>query len=330
MKKQISIILATLAIPFVNVTAKDNEAKKDVAAKKIEIDVERLKDVKHPLQPMLWKVEGNGLEKPSYLFGSMHVSDKRVVTLHPLAEEAYQSADTLATEVEMNLRNQMESMRLMMRKEGTLKDAIGEDLHEKLSKVLEQANAPMNAASMNSMKTWAVILIIGMLEEMSTGKDPLDSVLWKRAGKDKKGQWALETNQEQMGGFDALTNDELNVILKDTLDALLVEGGEDVMKQQMNDMKHLYLMGDDDKLIQYNEAHFKESNVDKKIADKFMKIIMDDRNARMAATIEKKFKAEPKKSHFMVAGTLHYVGKNNVGELLKAKGYKVTRIVETN
>ena len=37
----------------------------------------------HPAKPLLWKIEGNGLEKPSYLFGTIHVSTPAIATLHP-------------------------------------------------------------------------------------------------------------------------------------------------------------------------------------------------------------------------------------------------------
>jgi uncharacterized protein YbaP (TraB family) len=39
-------------------------------------------EVKHPEKPLLWKIEGKGLEKPSYLFGTIHLGAEAVTTLH--------------------------------------------------------------------------------------------------------------------------------------------------------------------------------------------------------------------------------------------------------
>ena len=58
--------------------------------KKIEaIDTSKLK---HPVKPALWKVEGKDLTKPSYLFGTIHLGDPRVVKLHPKAEKTAKRA----------------------------------------------------------------------------------------------------------------------------------------------------------------------------------------------------------------------------------------------
>ena len=36
----------------------------------------KLKHIKHPVKPLLWKVEHEKMEKTSYLFGTVHVADK--------------------------------------------------------------------------------------------------------------------------------------------------------------------------------------------------------------------------------------------------------------
>ncbi|MEO0896159.1 MAG: TraB/GumN family protein [Bacteroidota bacterium] len=48
---------------------------------------------------LLWKITGNGLEKPSYLFGTIHVSDSRAFYFHDSVLMALQSCDAFATEI---------------------------------------------------------------------------------------------------------------------------------------------------------------------------------------------------------------------------------------
>ena len=321
------LLTSMLAFPFTQVVADDSAvAKKNEEAGKVTpAEDADLKDLKHAIQPMLWKVEGNGLKKPSYLFGSVHVSDARVINLHPLAEAAYQQADTLSTEVKLDMMSQIASMNLMLRKEGALKDDIGEELNNKLAAELKNAPLGLNVKALQSFKTWAVILTVSMLEEQAKEGDALDLVMWKRAAKDKKKRWALETHQEQMGGFDKLTKDEQTKLLKGTLENLaeLRKTGESSITPLVN----MYLRGDGDKIVETQLAEIEKDEEYKEVTKKFMKLLLDDRNKRMANTIVTKLKAEPEHSHFMVAGTLHYVGKGNVGELLQKLGYKVTRIV---
>ena len=49
-------------------------------------------------QSLLWEISGNGLSRPSYLFGTMHVSDKLVFHLGDSFYNAIKSADVVALE----------------------------------------------------------------------------------------------------------------------------------------------------------------------------------------------------------------------------------------
>src|SRR5215831_16367016 len=49
-------------------------------------------------QSLLWEITGNGLTRPSYLFGTMHVSDKLVFHLGDSFYNAIKSADVVALE----------------------------------------------------------------------------------------------------------------------------------------------------------------------------------------------------------------------------------------
>ncbi|MGG9970938.1 TraB/GumN family protein [Ferruginibacter sp. SUN002] len=74
------VILAVLA--FSTITATGQKAKKE--------------DKKY--QSLLWKITGNGLTKPSYLFGTMHVSNKLAFNLIDSFFTAIKSVDVVALE----------------------------------------------------------------------------------------------------------------------------------------------------------------------------------------------------------------------------------------
>src|SRR4051812_37240238 len=50
---------------------------------------------------LLWEITGNGLKKPSYLFGTMHVSSKMVFHLSDSFYLAIKNADVVALETDM-------------------------------------------------------------------------------------------------------------------------------------------------------------------------------------------------------------------------------------
>ncbi len=305
--------------PAATVTSQEAFFKK--AAKLTNLDLSHLK---HPAKPMLWKVEGKNLKKASYLFGSIHVSDKNIINLHPAAEAAYKQADTLATEIDLGLINQIRATTLLMRKDKqTLQQAIGDKLYNQFEEELKTINPELSADPFNKMKTWAAMLILGMIDEQIKGKEMLDAHLWNRAAKDNKKRWNLEILTEQIGSLDILTEPEQKILLKDSIAAM-----KTLRKHKVNMLtliKKLYIQGETKELSTlFNvNIHLEGANIE--IGEKFMKLLLPERNKRMTKKIAETFNKMPEKSHFIVAGTLHYIGQQNVPDLLRKLGYTVTK-----
>src|SRR5215475_11281681 len=64
-------------------------------------DAQRMEGKKYPA--LLWEISGNGLKKPSYLFGTMHVSSKMVFHLSDSFYLGIQNADVVALELDPQL-----------------------------------------------------------------------------------------------------------------------------------------------------------------------------------------------------------------------------------
>ena len=58
-------------------------------------------DKKYPT--LLWEISGNGLTRPSYLFGTMHVSSKMVFHLSDSFYFGIKNADVVALELDPQL-----------------------------------------------------------------------------------------------------------------------------------------------------------------------------------------------------------------------------------
>ncbi len=59
----------------------------------------RAQDKEKSYKSLLWEITGNGLQKPSYLFGTMHISNKMVFHLSDSFYAAIRSADVVAIEL---------------------------------------------------------------------------------------------------------------------------------------------------------------------------------------------------------------------------------------
>ncbi len=63
---------------------------------------------------LLWKLEGEGLTTPSYIFGTIHLIPKDSFLLFNALEEAIEKADQLVLEIEMDTASLMASASSMM------------------------------------------------------------------------------------------------------------------------------------------------------------------------------------------------------------------------
>lgn len=291
------------------------------SAKEAKIDTAALK---HPAKPALWKVEGKDLKTPSYLFGTIHLGDARVTTLHPDAEKAFTASDHFYAEIDLDPAKQMAMAAKLMRKDGkTLSESIGPDLAKKLNATLQEISPVLNTQPFEPMKTWVIGVTVPVLGMQMSGKKALDAVLFERAQKENKVVGALETADSQVKIFDDLKEEEQISVLKTTLETLAKEKKEG--KDSMKELLDLYLTESVPEIGKFLAEMMKETNYgDKELSERLMKKVLDDRNITMAETIGKTLGDTPGKSHFFAVGAAHYTGPSAIQDLLTKKGYTIT------
>lgn len=298
--------------------------EEEIFATASKISNEDLSHLKHPQKPMLWKIKGNGIKKASYLFGSIHVADKNIGTLHPTAEEAFVQADTVATEVNLGIINQIRLMKKMARDDNqTLNQTIGDEMYAELDRRVKEIDPSFSAAFFNKFKTWAAYLSFGFLEEQLKGGVMLDKKIEQRAKAASKKTWHLETLSQHLDGLDKLTEKEQVNLLKDSLHFQSLEKKHNYSSVQI--LKNLYLKGDESRMLPVLNRFNDLVGVNKALNEKFLSLLLDDRNKQMAEKTSKVLTEKPEQSHFIIAGTLHFTGDGNVVQILRKKGYIVTR-----
>jgi uncharacterized protein YbaP (TraB family) len=280
----------------------------------------------HPDRPMLWSVESAASETPSYLFGTVHMSNPRIAKLHPAAERAFDQAAVLMTEITLDVKEQIEGTALMMRGDGSkLSESIGEELSAQLEKVLKDINPALGVELFEPMKTWAAAMGVVMLPYQLKGDKALDQILWDRAKAAGKTTDGLETLKQQVAAFEILNEEEQVTYLRETITNL--EENRKLLEQLIG----AYEKGDDkviEELMLQSIRDFGKGEKERELGERLLKSLLTDRDVSMAATIDKTLREAPAKSHFFAVGAAHLLGDASILKHLEKKGYKITRITE--
>lgn len=257
---------------------------------------------------LLWRIH-KPQQPPSFLFGTIHVDDKRVKNLNTEVTRRFDGSKTLCLEILPDRENQVGVGRAMLLNSGQLLDEIlGESLFNRLSLRLNKLG--MTPLESIHLKPWAAMVVLS--RPKSYGGYALDEQLYQRGIHQYKKLCALETLQEQLAVFDSLSMQDQITLLKDTLDFL------PVVHELNEKLIQAYIKGDLDEI--YRRSMELQSH-DNSLNQRLMKALIDERNVRM---VERML---PRLSHgrvFVAVGALHLPGKNGLINLLRKEGYAVT------
>ena len=161
---------------------------------------------------LLWKIEKDGM-KPSYLFGTMHMTDPRVTELTPAARAAFDGSDTVVIET-TDILDQQKMMAAIMSQpdlmmftdETTLMSLLAPEDAKAVGEALEARGIP--AGSVTKMKPWMLSAIVALpaceLARKNAGVRVLDIKLARDAEAGGKKLAGLETMLEQLQAMASL------------------------------------------------------------------------------------------------------------------------------
>ncbi|HEY0121983.1 MAG TPA: TraB/GumN family protein, partial [Rhizobium sp.] len=272
-----------------------------------------------------WKVEKPGL-KPSWLLGTMHVSDTRVTTMPKGAAEASAAADTIVVESDEILDDKKAAAALfinpsltMLPDGGTIGQHLSPEDNAKLEAGLKQRGVPLAAVS--HMQPWLISSSFQMtgceIRRKASGVKFLDQKLAADAAANGKQVKGLETLAEQAK---AMSDLPIELHLKSLLQTLELGDRINDINETMTD---LYLAGNIGAIL----PMLKDVDPDQKLSDDdasaFEQRIILDRNKVMA---ERAAPILAKGNTFMAVGALHLVGDEGLVALLRKQGFTVTVI----
>jgi uncharacterized protein YbaP (TraB family) len=272
-----------------------------------------------------WRIAMDG-RADSYLYGTMHVSDPRVIALQPEVADALGEVGTVVIETDELVRPEgaqaaiFANPELTMFTDGTtLKTLLEPEDYALVEAELETIGVPIVAVQ--RMKPWMIASLVALpdceMERKSDGAAFLDKQIAEdalAAGKVLKG---LETIEEQLSAMASLP---LEFHVQGLIETISLGP---LLDDVMTTMTDLYLEGEIGTIMPMIRGAAPPSDpaVANGYAD-FEERIVLARNRTMA---ERALPILEEGGAFIAVGALHLPGEEGLVELLRAEGYTVTR-----
>ncbi|CAG5080588.1 TraB/GumN family protein [Parvicella tangerina] len=262
---------------------------------------------------LAWKITGNGLEKPSYLYGTMHTQDQRAFEFKDGVLDAHKSTEVYVMEVNMDLADQFAIMDMMMMKgDTTLEDLLSKSQYDSVALYFNDSlGQPLSMfKSMMPILTAQTIELQNLSAEQDLALDLYFADLAKEQGKEVIG---LETAEEQVAALSAVSYKDQALALYEMVKNKYA-GKKD---NTINDLVDLYVQGDLEGMLALTSE---ESMTSEKAQTTFEDNLILKRNRVMT---QRMTKVIHEKSAFVAVGAAHLGGENGIITMLRILGYTV-------
>lgn len=261
---------------------------------------------------LLWEISGNGLKKPSYLFGTIHLICRPDFVWSDKMTKAFDGTDKVCLEMDLD------DMNVMMEVSTGLMDKTGKKLSSYFSKsdyarlkAYMKDSVGMDLTMFEMMKP---VALQTMMVTKSTSCDDAASYedsLMKIAKTQGKELLGLESAKDQLDALESIPVDTVISGIMEVVDGKdhgegEAEYGKLVAAYRAQDIALMQ------KLIVESEG-----------LGGTAKTLVDDRNKKWIPLMGEMMKSN---SVFFAVGAGHLAGKNGVISLLRASGYTVKAV----
>jgi uncharacterized protein YbaP (TraB family) len=265
---------------------------------------------------VLWAVQGK--HNTVYLLGSIHVLRPDDAGLPDVAQRAYEDAEQLVMEVDLDdplegdpMAMLEEMQRMALLPDGkSLRSILGPDY----AAVAERAKeSGLDLALLDGFAPWFVATSLLQVELAKRGYTPefgIEQVLAARAAGDHKPIQGLETAAQQFGMLAGMPLPMQKRFLMMTLD----ESAQ--LDQEIDQLVGAWRNGDTAKLASLLSEEFDE------FPDLYRTLTVDRNRAWMTRLTDL---LDDRDDYLVVVGALHLVGDGSVVSLLEKRGFKVVQ-----
>lgn len=274
----------------------------------------------HIAKTLLWRISGNGLQKPSYLFGTMHLTDKRLFNFTDSVYKAIETSDGLAIEVNPDemIAYFINKTFDELQKGKKIKDMLDNKEYKTYSSSLEKKfGKPADEITTHDVvkekNKW-------MTEYLEKGEMPtfVDGYLYTAAKKQGKWIGGIEDIADQADLMD-------NMVDKTDITYLLADKGSGAgtgtdkipaaVDNSVEKMISAYTSQDVDEIERLSTLSKTDDQKD---------MVLTRRNIKMARRIDS---LSALRTMFFAVGAAHLPGDSGVIQLLRARGFTVEPVI---
>lgn len=266
---------------------------------------------------LLWKIEGKGLSKPSYLYGTMHSKKKQVYEFNQVVLDKINECDAFVGELALEPTNMEKAAKLFLLPEGkSLSKLVKKEDYELASGIFSKETG-LDLQLFERLQP-AYVLVLMSSGDLINGemKDALDQYLYDFAKNKGKKTDGLESVEEQAAALGSLSLDEQVKYFVAGIKKFDKE--KDKVNAEKDKLVNLYLKSD----IEGMETMVQQQD-DADMPKKMREALVNKRNVKMADRFSDRIKKTPT---FAAVGAAHLGGKEGVIALLRKKGYTVTAV----
>ncbi len=256
---------------------------------------------------LLWKIEKEGVESPSFLFGTMHVKNKAIIDRCRMLIPYIESCPLFALEMDLDADSLSNFSIDQILRNFSLKNTLRHNQYTKLRAILKKA-FNFDIRYFDHFPPLMTIQLITETLLTIDGKVTLDQHLWNLAKERNKECKGVESFEKQ---FQIMHSMSLEFQIKSLLSI-----GKNVNKYQREIQKIVqnYHLEQIDALYQKTKKQLGE----------IRGLLLYDRNREMVKTISKMILSLPS---FIAIGAAHLSGNYGILRLLKQEGFKVAPIL---
>jgi uncharacterized protein YbaP (TraB family) len=277
----------------------------------------------NPQSKLLWKISGKGLTKNSYLYGTMHVRDKRVFNLSDSVLLKIKECEYFSLEIHPDSMIKYALDGYPEKESDTtnyLRKQLTSEEYKQLDKKLK-AETGLSISSLKNKSFQGVFEILSRPLYRKTDKETfLDAFLYRVALQEEKKITGIEDARQHLDEFhrhyrypETARDVSQDSISKSETEAIRWYLLNDQLSREQTKLMTLYTEGDPEKIYTFSVNHL----------GKEQKKSLLTRNLQMADSISSLVNTG---SAFVAVGAAHLGGDSGLVSLLRKKGYTLTPV----
>ncbi len=254
---------------------------------------------------LLWEVSGNGLAKPSYLYGTIHMICGNDYFLSEKTKKAFNTTESLFLEINLSDPNELG----FMQKAAMGTEPLSKKLTTKQLSDLDVILRKNTGMTIQQVDNFSMLTVMSLISMKSFGCENLKFYEMEFIGlakESKKSIGGLETIEAQIQFLNkAYSDDEMITMLQETNVEETTKMVQNYVKENLPEL-------------------YKEVTTPKLMNENSKKWMLEVRNANWAVKMPDIMKSQ---STFFAVGAAHLLGEDGLIDLLRKAGYSVKPVL---